>query len=487
MRQEHCDEFVRLDATESFRLGAVRVEPGTRRILHGNEELLLEPRVMRVLVALAQANGEVVGHDTLIRRCWDGQVVGDNAIQRAVSKVRQAGIGFGSGAFDVQTVRGVGYRLRSAEHGDRPDERRLQPRFDRRIAVAAVAGAVLAGGAAFLRSRADEVDPRALELFERAEVARRDEGCALVPGQAPSLFRSAIDIAPQYGAPWGGLALVSAKALDWNDDNQRNLRGTLAAARRGAELDPAHPYPRIALALAEPTYKRWRVQRERLEQLEARLSPGWDLPAAIGFLALCCGEFDVSIAALRRALDRQWNLAGVQFWLGHALVMAGREDESIGVAKEALAHSPNNWCAWETAFRTNLMSGKFQAATSLVADADAAPVNIRPQGRVARLMLSRAVGEGDAASRKKCLDYYRESIAQWPSSIPLAAAPLALLREFDLLTTAITGYLLSEGPMAVPTDWRRHPWFLYQPPLLELHDHPPVRRAMLKLGLEPRR
>jgi tetratricopeptide (TPR) repeat protein len=292
-------------------------------------------------------------------------------------------------------------------------------------------------------------------------------------------------IAPDYGAPWGGLALVAAKNLDRNDDNERNRRIALSAAKRGAELDPAHPYPRIAVALVEPTYKRWAARRESLELLEKRLATGWDLPAAIGFLALCCGHLDISIGAFRRALDNQWNLPGVQFWLAHALLMAGRDEESLAVADEALAHSPNNWCAWETAFRMNLISGNFTAASTLVADPKAAPINLRPRGRISRLMLSRAIIDGDAASRKECLDYYRESIAQWPSSLPLAAAPLALLREFDLLTTSITGYLLSEGPMAVPPDWRRHPWFLYQPPLLELHDHPPVRRAMLEVGLEP--
>ncbi|MCT2558244.1 hypothetical protein N0B51_04555 [Tsuneonella sp. YG55] len=69
MLPEPDDGFVRLDATDSFRLGSIRVDPPSLRLIRDKQEIILEPRVMRVLIALAQASGQVVGHDALIERC----------------------------------------------------------------------------------------------------------------------------------------------------------------------------------------------------------------------------------------------------------------------------------------------------------------------------------------------------------------------------------------------------------------------------------
>ena len=44
---------------------------------------MLDPRVMQVLVALTGAAGKVLSRDDLIALCWDGRIVGDNAINRS--------------------------------------------------------------------------------------------------------------------------------------------------------------------------------------------------------------------------------------------------------------------------------------------------------------------------------------------------------------------------------------------------------------------
>lgn len=487
MEPKKSDDTIRLAETDSIQLGSVLINPPTRQIFFDTQNIVIEPRVMRVLIALAQANGLVVGRDDLIRRCWDDRVVGDNAIQRAVSKVRHIGADFAQGSFEVETIRGVGYSLKLAEGEPASIEQTSQPLLSRRSIIASSGAVAVLGLAGLLQTRVERVDPRSKALFERAETARRDEGCALAPQQAASLFRSAIEITPTFAAAWGGLALVAAKALDNNDEIERNRRLVNSAANRAAELDPEHPYHKIATALAEPTYARWSKARAKLELLEKRYAEGWDLPGAIGFLAMCSGDLDISIAAFRRALSKQWNLPAIQSWLAIVLLMAGRDEESMTTADEALKQSPNNWCSWETRFRTSLMAGNFQAASALVADDNAVPVNLSPQGRRSRIMLSRAVWDRDPASSRETIEYFRKTISEKPGYVPLAAAPLAMLEEYDLLTIAIRGYLLSEGPLAVPPEWRRHPWFLYQPPLLPLHAHGPVRMAMQQVGLRPMR
>jgi len=83
----------------------------------------IEPRVMQVLVALARASGETVSRDELIDSCWEGRAVSEDAIHRVISQLRKLGGGPAGGAFEIETVTKVGYRLTSqaqSEFGERP-------------------------------------------------------------------------------------------------------------------------------------------------------------------------------------------------------------------------------------------------------------------------------------------------------------------------------------------------------------------------------
>lgn len=88
-----------------FAIGEVKVRPSLRQ---AGEETL-EPRVMQVLVALSARRGDVVSRDELIQRCWDGRIVGDDAITRCIGQVRK--LGEHTGAFAIETIARVGYRL----------------------------------------------------------------------------------------------------------------------------------------------------------------------------------------------------------------------------------------------------------------------------------------------------------------------------------------------------------------------------------------
>ena len=49
---------------------------------------MIEPRVMQLLVALRRANGAVVSKDDLGQLFWEGRIVGEDAINRVVSRLR---------------------------------------------------------------------------------------------------------------------------------------------------------------------------------------------------------------------------------------------------------------------------------------------------------------------------------------------------------------------------------------------------------------
>src|SRR5689334_6735634 len=94
-----------------FCLGTSRVSPSTREVFRGSERELLEPRVMQVLVALFQANGRVVSRDELIARCWEGRIVGEDAINRAIGRLRRLSEVDREASFVVETIPRVGFRL----------------------------------------------------------------------------------------------------------------------------------------------------------------------------------------------------------------------------------------------------------------------------------------------------------------------------------------------------------------------------------------
>lgn len=91
-----------------FTIGRLRVEPSTRQVVSDGSSETLEPRVMQVLVALGRANGGIVTRDELIDWCWGGRIVGEDAINRAIFRLRQVAAEIGDGSFGVETITKVG-------------------------------------------------------------------------------------------------------------------------------------------------------------------------------------------------------------------------------------------------------------------------------------------------------------------------------------------------------------------------------------------
>jgi DNA-binding winged helix-turn-helix (wHTH) protein/tetratricopeptide (TPR) repeat protein len=94
------------------RIGPLTITPALRQILHadGREEIV-EPKVMEVLVALLRADGGILTRDELCEAVWDGRIVGDDAVNRVMARLRRIATGIGSDGFTVETITKVGYRL----------------------------------------------------------------------------------------------------------------------------------------------------------------------------------------------------------------------------------------------------------------------------------------------------------------------------------------------------------------------------------------
>jgi TolB-like protein/DNA-binding winged helix-turn-helix (wHTH) protein/Flp pilus assembly protein TadD len=100
-----------LAETPDFDLGGLRVSPARREVRMNGERRELEPRVAQVLVALASARPGVVSRDRLIEQCWDGRIVGDDAINRCIVALRHLARDFSPEPFAIETVPRVGYSL----------------------------------------------------------------------------------------------------------------------------------------------------------------------------------------------------------------------------------------------------------------------------------------------------------------------------------------------------------------------------------------
>jgi len=144
---------IRLAREPDFRLGALTIRPSLCEVqIRGCRERL-QPRVMQVLVALARAEDRVVSRDALIETCWGGRIVGEDAINRCIGRLRRLAETCEDG-FSIETVARVGYRLNAAEAGSssvvtRPSMNALNLRG----AFALVAAALAIGAGAVLASR----------------------------------------------------------------------------------------------------------------------------------------------------------------------------------------------------------------------------------------------------------------------------------------------------------------------------------------------
>ena len=87
------------------------IQPDLNRISGSEGPVQIEPRVMAVLLALAEEPGELVTRLDMLDRVWGDTVVGEEILTRAISELRRV---FGDQARQpvyIETIRNNGYRL----------------------------------------------------------------------------------------------------------------------------------------------------------------------------------------------------------------------------------------------------------------------------------------------------------------------------------------------------------------------------------------
>ncbi|HUF08670.1 MAG TPA: winged helix-turn-helix domain-containing protein, partial [Rhodothermales bacterium] len=97
--------------TAGFWVGDWLVEPSLNRMTREDEDVAVEPKVMEVLVCLAEQPGRTVTKDYFFETVWSGMVVTEDVLSRCISELRK---NLGDDSRDphyIETIRKTGYRL----------------------------------------------------------------------------------------------------------------------------------------------------------------------------------------------------------------------------------------------------------------------------------------------------------------------------------------------------------------------------------------
>lgn len=119
-------EPIELANEPEFDLGILRVRPAERAVFLNGDRRDLQPRVMQVLVALARTRPSVVSRDKLVEQCWDGRIVGDDALNRCILALRHLSEEFTPKPFAIETVPRIGHRL--VENGGKQESATTKPK-----------------------------------------------------------------------------------------------------------------------------------------------------------------------------------------------------------------------------------------------------------------------------------------------------------------------------------------------------------------------
>ncbi len=95
-------------------VGDLSLDPARHRVQRGEQQIELTPREFAVLEYLMRHPGDVVSKTDILRSVWDTNYDGDaNVVEIYIGYLRRK-IDTPFGRRSIETVRGVGYRLRDA-------------------------------------------------------------------------------------------------------------------------------------------------------------------------------------------------------------------------------------------------------------------------------------------------------------------------------------------------------------------------------------
>jgi DNA-binding winged helix-turn-helix (wHTH) protein/Tfp pilus assembly protein PilF len=481
-----------------FRIGSVEVRPATREVIGPAGRERLQPRVMQVLIALVRARGEILTRDDLTESCWDGRIVGEDALSRVMSKLRRAGEGAGQDAWRLETIPKVGYRLTPAGQDADIAYPLADPfrtrRLSRRLWMAlGASGVAAAGTGAALWLRRPKVPDKARALYQRATNAL-NSGLPEDNQQARGFLREAVGLAPDYAQAWGALAFAYQAALLFTDPpRQPGVKAQAeAAARRALELDPNEPQATATLALLAPVWRNW-TAAEQLYQRSLALHAHDPLVEHVyARLLIGVGRLKDAVAHGQAAVKGDEFAVWHHHTLGLTLWSVGRIEEADQLVARALTRWPRHYALWFLQLGLFTYTGRADRGVAMGEDLENRPLNIsfadvEVNLAAARAMMTRAPSdiqnalEANLAAAKRGVGYAENAMAL-ASALGKLDEAFALAGELYLEPRLIgAGQRFSNGRFQVAS--RRQTHHLFMPPTAGMRADPRFPPLTRQIGL----
>jgi DNA-binding winged helix-turn-helix (wHTH) protein len=446
---------VRLASEASLRVGNLSIDPPTRQANNGIRGETLEPRVMQVLVALVRARGRVVSRDELIDCCWEGRVVGEDAIHRVLGKLRQLAAGIGEDSFEIETIRGVGYRL--LEHGSpnagQPCAPDGLPLSRRALVIGGVSlsAAALAGAGVWLLGKpGHQPPPLAMQDYRRG-LETRGQASLELGEQGAALFREATRIDPQFADGWGALAWSYRGLLEFGPrpDAERLRSLCQSAAAHALALDRDNADAQAALLLLKPFYRNWAEIESGCRRL-LRRHPRHEISQYnLAFDLAQVGRWRDTIPYMRELTAREpfWPLVHLRLIL--ALYESGNAEEADDLIEDGMRRFPRRKDYWLWKIRHLVNAGRFDEAVAFSDDVNSRPAVGNEPALDFETGIARALASGSRTMRASALDNLVSTARKQPRYVPTAACSACVLGYVDECLSMLRGYYFGQGPWAL--------------------------------------
>ncbi|HEU4819590.1 MAG TPA: winged helix-turn-helix domain-containing protein [Qipengyuania sp.] len=474
------------------------VRPSMRTIEGPRERVTLEPKVMQVLLAFCDARGAVITRDDLIRECWGGRIVGDDAVNRTIAELRRVARESGA-SVAIETIPRIGYRLDLA-----PASRALRDEeavgatgaapTRRTVAVALVAGLAVAGGLTFWRERATQ-EPLSETLVDKGRRALHngfpDSGTV-----ASQHLRAALQRSPRDAEAWGLLAYAYRDIAESASPENVSaaIEASEEAARRALELDPQQGDALAARATVEPYFGDFAAGEDRLMKVLA-VDPE-NFLAVVHLVGLLQGVGRVRSSA-------EWNDRAYridphspvpQYRRALKLWSMGQLDAADQAIDRAMLVWPRHPSVWNARMMLFAYTGRPAAALTLLDDKRIGPTTLQKPAldlwrTSLRALESRSAPEVEAARLANVTAASRS-----PGFANNALMTLSMLGELDAAFEVADGYFLRRGPL-ISTLWEgagelpvsalrwRRSMALFVPPAAPMRADPRFDALMDGMGL----